>query len=51
METLKIKSSNPETQGDFVIINAEDFDPQNQVLFETQPDSVAEKPKKDKLNG
>lgn len=47
METLKIKSTNPETQGDFIIINAEDFDPSIHELFEQQEASA----KKGKVNG
>ena len=46
METLKIKSTNPETQGDFVIINVEDFNPAIHELFE----QAAKSNKKDKSN-
>lgn len=46
METLKIKSTDPKTQGDFVIINAEDFDPAIHELLE----QTAKASKKDKEN-
>lgn len=34
--TLRIKSTNPE-QGEFVVINASDFDPVTMTLFEIPP--------------
>lgn len=33
METVKIKSSNPATQGDFIIINKDDFDDKVHELY------------------
>ena len=42
VETIKIKSSSPE-QGDYVLINKSDFDPEIHALFE--PES---KPRKTK---
>jgi hypothetical protein len=41
MQTIKIKSTHPETQGPFVVIDAADFDPAKHTAY-TEP-----KPKKD----
>lgn len=44
METLKIKSTHPESQGDFIIINAEDFDAETmQIYSEDEQPEVVEK--------
>ena len=32
--TIKIKSTHPESQGDFVVINADDFDEKKHVKYE-----------------
>ena len=44
METLKIKSTHPESQGAFVVINEEDFDPEIHELFEDDDEDAADPP-------
>lgn len=36
IETVKIKSSHPKSQGDFVEINKSDFDPKKHTLFDAK---------------
>lgn len=46
VKTVKIKSSHPESQGDYVEINETDFDPQTMQLYEQAADVVKKrKPK------
>jgi hypothetical protein len=40
MDTIRIKSTDEASQGPFVIINAEDFDADNQELFDVPPVKV-----------
>lgn len=35
---MKIKSTDQETQGEFVVINDEDFDPEKHTPFDTAPE-------------
>ena len=53
METLRIKSTHPESQGEFVEINAEDFDPgKGHVLYtESVSQEVVLTPKVSKRKG
>jgi hypothetical protein len=44
MKTMRIKSTEPEFQGEFVVINEEDFDPLTMEAFE--PAEEADAPKK-----
>lgn len=48
-ETVKIKSSDPKTQGDFVEINESDFDPKIHELFSDEG-KPAKAPKPAKIN-
>jgi hypothetical protein len=41
-ETLRVISTDPATQGPFVIINAADFDPARHELFDTPPAAAPE---------
>ena len=41
MAVVKIKSTHPETQGDFVLINEEDFNPEKHKLL-SEPAEPAE---------
>lgn len=43
MDTVKIKSTHPETQGEYVVINAESFNHEKHELFD--PPKKKEKPK------
>ena len=42
---MRIKSTHPESQGEFVIINDEDFDPEKHTPFDPAPEADAPKRK------
>lgn len=44
MDILHIKSTHKESQGDYVVINAEDFDPSKHELYDPDaPEKTAKK--------
>lgn len=50
VKTVKIKSTHPETQGDFVEINETDYDAKKHELFEEGDAPAAKQPKPAKIN-
>lgn len=46
IETVKVKSTDPESQGPFVVINAADFDEAVHKLHEPEPEPKATRTKK-----
>lgn len=43
METIKVKSSDPASQGDFVVIDKDDYDEKVHVLYEEPKSKAAPK--------
>ena len=44
MTTLRVRSTHPHTQGEYVIIDAEHYDPAVHVLYDETPEQVPTAP-------